>query len=377
MPQINSWVEISRSALINNLKIFKKIIGPRVALMPVVKSNAYGHGLLEVSRICDGQPEVERLCTVNLAEALWLRKNKIKKPILVLSFYDLIEEDIKLAIRQKIVLTVYNEEQINFLDKMAGQLKQKAKIQFKIDTGTSRLGLPVKQALVFINKILKKEHLRLEGIFTHYAAAEEPEQSFTVKQTENFYELIRKLEEKKIFLPLKHAACSAGILMDNFYHFDAVRLGISLYGLWSLENGNQIRKYLDLKPVLAWKTKIIQLKNLEAGDTIGYGRTHRVARKTRLAVLSVGYWDGYDRKLSNFGQVLIKGKRCKVLGRVCMNLIMVDVTGLSVKVGEEAVLIGRQGREEITADELAEKLNTINYEVVTGINPLLPRKIVK
>src|SRR3989339_628229 len=259
MPQINSWVEISKSALIHNLKIFKKIIGPEVALMPVIKSNAYGHGLPEVARICDGQPEVERLCTVNLAEALFLRKNKIRKPILVLSFYDLIEEDIGQAIRQNITLAVYGQEQLDFLDKVAGRAKQKAKVQFKIDTGTSRLGIPVKRALDFINKIFKKDHLQLEGLFTHYAAAEEPEQSFALKQTDDFYELIKKLEEKRIFLPLKHAACSAAILMNNFYHFDAVRLGLSLYGLWSLENGSKIRKYLNLKPVLSWKTKIIQL----------------------------------------------------------------------------------------------------------------------
>lgn len=376
MAYHNSWVEISKSALINNIKTFKKIIGPRVRLMVVVKSNAYGHGLIEVSKICAQQKEVDVLCTVNLEEALILRKSGIKKPLLVLSYYELDAQKIKKAINQKINLVVYQESQFKFIDKIAGQLKKKAKVHFKVDTGTSRLGVPIKSAFQCINTLVQYKNLKLEGLFTHYASAEEINQSYTVKQTKMFYRLIQKLEKQNIIIPIKHSSCSASALMNKSYHFDAIRLGISLYGLWSLEDGQNIKKKYNLKPVLTWKTKVIQIKDIKKGETIGYGRTHKVKKKTKIALLPVGYWEGYDRKLSNRGEVLIKSTRCQLLGRVCMNLTMIDITGKNVKVGDEAVLIGQQGRGVITADELADKIGTINYEVVTRINPLIIRKIV-
>ena len=375
-----------------NLKIFKKIIGPKVRLMSVVKSNAYGHGLIEVSQILDKEKSVDFLATVNLEEALFLRRNKIKKPLLVLSFYDLDKKQIQRAIGQNISLVVYGLKQARFINQAAQSLKKRAKIHFKVDTGTSRLGLPIAAAYKCIKTLLQYKNLFLEGLFTHYAASEEMDQSFTLRQTHDFYHLIRRLEKENIVIPVKHAACSAAALMNRQYHFDAIRLGVSLYGLWSLEDGHAIRKKYHLKPALAWKTRVIQVKELTKGATVGYGRTFKAKKKIKIAVLPVGYWDGYDRKLSGGplgyarggGEVLISGKRCKVLGRVCMNLIMVDVTGRNVKVGEEAVLIGQQAprlrsggrREEITVDELAKKIGTINYEVVTRINPLINRLIV-
>lgn len=384
MAYHNSWVEISKSALIHNVKIFNKIIGPRVRLIAVVKSNAYGHGLIEVSKILDKEKAVDFLATVNLAEALFLRQNNIKKPILVLSFYDLDFQEIKKAIKQKISLVVYSLEQAKFINQIAQSLRIRAKIHFKVDTGTSRLGLSPQASFKCIKTLLQYKNLFLEGLFTHYASSEEMDQSFTLHQTSDFYHLIRRLEKENIVIPVKHAACSAAALMNQQYHFDAIRLGISLYGLWSLEDGHSIRKKYYLKPALSWKTKVIQVKELNKGMTVGYGRTYQARQKVKIAALPVGYWDGYDRKLSNRGEVLINGQRCKILGRVCMNLIMVDVSGISVKVGDEAILIGQQaprrgsgqGREEITVDELARKVGTINYEVVTRINPLLLRKII-
>jgi len=372
----NSWIEISRSSLIHNLKVFKKIIGPKVMLMPVVKSNAYGHGLVEVAKICDHAAEVFAICTVNLEEALALRQHKIKKPILVLSFYDLDKKTIAEAVKQKISLVVYREDQINFINNLAAGLKLKAKVHLKIDTGTSRLGALPADAGRFISLIDKKPYLIFEGLFSHYASAEEPGQAYTKEQTAKFYQLIQRLEALKIFLPLKHLACSAAILTNSDYHFDAVRLGLSLYGLWSLEDGHKIRKKYQLRPALSWKTRIMQIKQLPKNSFVGYGRTYRTKNEIRLAILPVGYWDGFDRGLSNQGGVLIGGKKCNVLGRVCMNLIMVNISETRAKVGDEAVLIGRQGRQIITADDLAIKLGTINYEVVTRLNPLIARKIV-
>ncbi|HLC64008.1 MAG TPA: alanine racemase [Patescibacteria group bacterium] len=371
-----TWVEISKSALNHNLQQFKKIIGPKVRLMAVVKSNAYGHGSAEISKLCDLSKEVEIICTVNLEEALALRKLGVKKPILVLSYYDLDKKELAEAIKKNIRLVVYQDRQFKYLNQIASRLKKKALVHFKVDTGTSRLGALVNKSLPEIKKLLKYKSLQLEGLFTHYASAEEINQGFTIKQTSLFYNLIKQLEKNNIFIPLKHAACSAAILMNRASHFDAVRPGISLFGLWSLEDGREIRKKYPLKPVLCWKTKVIQVKQLAKGQTVGYGRTYQAVKQIEIAVLPVGYFEGYDRKLSGRGEVLIKGTKCKVLGRVCMNLIMVDVTGKNVKVNDEAVLIGKQGKEELTAEALAKKIKTINYEVVTRINSLLPRKII-
>lgn len=375
----NSWLNLDKKSLIHNLKSFKKIIGDKVDLMPVVKSNAYGHGLDLVSKILDKQKEVAKLNTVNLNEAIYLRSIGIKKPILVLSFYDLkIIKDYKLL--KDVEFVVYDLKQTSDLNKLAGKLKTKIKIHLKIDTGTSRLGILPNQAVSFAKKLLKLKDIQTYGLFTHFASAEEVDQKFTIKQIEIFNDVINNLKKEGIEIPYKHTACSAAILLQNKSHFNAVRLGISLYGLWSLEDHKSEikRKYpwFSLKPVLSWQTKIIQIKNLPKGTTIGYGRTHRLNHDSRIAILPVGYWDGYDRKLSNQGEVLIKGARCKVMGRVCMNLIMIDITShKNVKINDQAVLIGRQGQEEITADKLANKVKTINYEIITRINPLLPRII--
>ncbi|MBI5221777.1 MAG: alanine racemase, partial [Candidatus Magasanikbacteria bacterium] len=365
-----------KSAIVHNLKIFKKIIGPKVRLMAVIKSNAYGHGALEVAKICQMAKEVDWLAAVNLEEALELRSAKITKPILVLSYYDLDKNQVRQAIKRNISLVVYQQRQFEFLNRIAGNLKKKALVQFKVDTGTSRLGVPIKDAFQCINTLMRYKNLKLSGLFTHYASAEAVNQSFTKEQTKQFYQLIQKLEQENIFIPLKHVACSAAALMDKNYHFDAIRLGISLYGLWSLEDGQNLRKKYQLQPALTWKTKVIEVKELSAGATIGYGQTYKAKRKIKIAVLPVGYWEGYDRRLSNRGEVLMLGQRCPIRGRVCMNLMMVDITGRNVKVGDEAVLIGVQGREVITADELSKKIGTINYEVVTRINSNILRRLI-
>lgn len=377
----NSWLIIDKKSLIHNLKSFKKLIGDKVDLMPVVKSNAYGNGLDLISKVLDKQREVAKITTVSLDEALYLRSIGIKKPILVLSYYRITRiKDSGLRIKN-VEFVVYDLKQAIELNNLAGKLRTKIKIHLKIDTGTSRLGILSDQVLNFAIKLNKLTNLKTYGLFTHFASAEEVDQSFTLKQIDIFNKVIKNLKQAGIKIQCKHAACSAAILLQKSSHYNAVRLGISLYGLWSLEDHKKELKkkypWFDLKPVLTWKTKIIQIKDLPKQTTIGYGRTHLLNRESRIAILPVGYWDGYDRKLSNIGEVLIRGKRCQVLGRVCMNLIMVDITTLkNAKINEEAVLLGKQGSQEITAEELADKIKTINYEVITRINPLLPR-IVK
>lgn len=392
-----TWLEISKSALIYDLKEFRKIIEPKVKLMAVVKSNAYGHGIGECAKIFE-KSGADYLGVINLSEALFLRKIGIKKPIFILSFWDIrdIHAQIR-AIREDIEFPVYTYPQVQILSKIGKRIGKKAKIHLKIDTGTSRIGILPQDALNFALKCLKLPGLTLKGIFTHFAKSEAYNQRYTLLQTKRLKEVAEKIISKtasnlpfhvlnftatavknKTEFPLVHAACTAATIVDPATHLDMVRIGIGLYGLWPSPETKKLAKDLglkiDLRPALTWKTKVIQVKELPAGTPIGYGCTYRCKKKTRIAVLPVGYWDGYDRKLSNCGYVLIQGRRAPVRGRVCMNLTMVEVTKISkVKIGDEVVLIGWQGREEISADEIAQQVGTINYEIVTRINHLLPR----
>ncbi len=375
-----TWLEISKSALVHNLKQFRKIIGPKIKLMAVVKSNAYGHGIAESAKIFE-KNGADYLGVANLDEALYLRKIGIKKPILVLTFWNIgdIGGQIR-AIYENIEFVVYTYPQAKILSKISQKIKKIVRIHLKIDTGTSRIGVLPKDALNFALKCLKFPGLIIRGIFTHFAKSEAKDQAFTNKQTEKLLKIKEELRQVPSFPKntLFHAGCTASTLNNPATFFDMVRIGIGLYGLWPSEETRKLSAYkgisLKLRPALTWKTKIIQVKELPAGTPIGYDCTYRCRQKTKIAVLPVGYWDGYDRKLSNSGEVLIRGRRAPVRGRVCMNIIMVDVTKIpEVKINDEVVLIGKQGNEEIIAEELAEKIGTINYEVVTRINPLLPR----
>jgi len=395
-----SWVEIKKFAIRNNLKEFRRIIGPRVKLMAVVKSNAYGHGMVEVAKIAI-RSGANWLGVANLDEALQLRQVGIKAPIFILSYWDMplritnlvqiYELRIKKAIKENINFPIYTVNQGQILSQIARKIKKPVNIHLKIDTGTSRIGILPNQTVDFLKEISKMPYLNLAGVFTHYASSESYDQTYTNWQTEKFkkvLEIVRRLGFKNF---LAHAGCTASTIVNSATHFDLVRIGIGLYGLWpSVETKklaeDQGRKII-LKPALTWKTKIIQIKELPPATFVGYDRTFKTARKTKIAVLPIGYWDGYDRRLSNptplklrgtgQGEVLIKGKRCPIRGRVCMNLTMVEITNISnVKVGDEVVLIGKQGQEEITIDEIAEKIGTINYEVATRVNALILRKYV-
>lgn len=366
---------ISKKALRYNLNQFKRIVSKNTQTMAVVKSNAYGHGIVECAKtfVAAG---ADWLGTVNLKEALLLRKNNLRCKILVLSYFD--PDKLKEAVKKNITLTIYNYGAAFTLNKIGQQLKRRIKIHFKVDTGTSRLGVLANNCLPLIKKIQELDNIEIEGIFSHLADSENPDQTFTNKQINVFEKLLLKLAEQGINIPLKHIACSASTLLNNRSHFNLVRLGISLYGLWSIEkDGKKIQKLhkkFNLQPALSWYTKIIQIKELPAKVTIGYGGDYKTTKKTQVALIPIGYWDGYDRKLSNLGQVLIRKKKCKIRGRVCMNLTMVDVTDVkNVRVGDRATLIGKDGNSIITADELADSINTINYEIVTRINPLIPR----
>ncbi len=366
-----SWIEISKSALLHNIGFYRELIG-KAKLMSVVKSNAYGHGIELVSEIINDQ--TDWFGTASAEEAILLRDQGINKSILVLSFYDddLIEE----LLRKNISLAVYDRSQFKRLDAAARKLKTKARIHLKVDTGTSRLGFYPEDVPAVIEEIKKFSGLICEGLFSHLAASEDlPE--YTNQQLEKFNTLVVKLSEQGINIPIKHIACSAAAQGYADSCWDLIRLGIGLYGLSSYKTKGKPNPKVDLRPVLSWKTRLVQVKNVPKNTFVGYGCTYKTTKASVLGILPVGYYDGFDRKLSNNGEVLINGERCPVRGRVCMNLIIVDLSrAKSAKVGDEAVLIGEQGDDKITADELAKKVGTINYEIVTRLNSAIPRVVV-
>ncbi len=379
----HSWVEVSGSALRHNLKQYRRVLKPGASLLAVVKSNAYGHGLVLASQVAAKSGLVDWLGTASLAEALTLRAAGIKLPLLVLSYYHPLQVDELIrGIKAKISFVVYDTGAIKQLAVAARKARQRARVHLKIDTGMARLGIDYRTANQYLRLIKGDKNLWLEGVASHLATAESRFTGFLQTQLENFDKFLMEnnsLLGSKIY---KHIACSAAINTQIGAQYNLVRLGIGYYGLWpSLDNEAMVKKTqpdFKLQPALTWKTNIIELQKLVTGVTVGYGRTYLTKRPLMMAVLPIGYWDGYDRKLSNHAQVLVQGKRCPVIGRVCMNITMVDVSQVkNVKVGDEVVLLGRQGRGEVTAERLAEKSGTINYETVTKINPLLKRILVK
>lgn len=361
-----SWLEVNLKNIGHNLRQYRKIIGPNKLLIPIVKSNAYGHGLVEVSKFIIQTKTADKLGVVSGAEALELRHNKITAPLLILSFWT---QSQALALQStKTEFVVYNFRQIKDLAK----LKKQIKIHLKIDTGNNRLGFYPDQIKAVVRKIRQYKNLNITGVFTHYANSEE-DNSYTRKQTERLINVKNDLEKMGI-KALYHASSSAAVLSNPQNLFDGLRLGISLYGLWPSDfskiQAAQNYPKLNIKPALTWNAKIIALKTVSAGDFIGYGCSYLARKTMKIAVLPIGYYDGYDRKFSNCGTVLIHNKLCPVVGRVCMNLIMIDVSKVkNIKLNTSVIIFGNK----LPVEELAQKINTLNYEIIARINPLLPR----
>ena len=366
-----TWIEIDSSAIRHNISEARKIIGSKVKLMAVIKANAYGHGLLNVAGIAL-DAGIDWFGVDSLKEALALRKEGIDTPVLVMGY--ILKDNLTEAVKNDISLVVYNKETI---EKIAF-LKQEAKVHIKIETGTMRQGIYVNDLADLIKLVKSYPQIKIEGIYTHFANIEDTtDHSFAKKQLKEFDRALEISKKEKI-TPMAHTACSAALILYSETHFDMVRFGISMYGYWSspqtIVSAKNLKRDTEFSPALTWKTRIAQIKEIKAGMPIGYGLTEKIAQDTRIAVIPVGYWDGYDRKLSSVGNVLIKGKRCKILGRICMNMFMADINHLSdAKVEDEVVLVGRQREENITIEEIAQKIGTINYEIVTRINPLIPR----
>ncbi len=357
------------SAIRRNLEAMKETLDDNVRLCAVIKADGYGHGAVPVAAAARGVTEWFAVATFE--EALELRKHGIMEPVLILGFTHpgFFEDLIRFDIRPNI----YTLESAAQLSRTAVKLGKTARIHIKIDTGMSRLGfLPGEESVEEIVRIAALPGIEMEGIFTHFTAADEADKGKAWEQVRQFRRMADQLEARGVHFRIRHCANSAGILEGIGKDFDMVRAGIITYGLYPSEEVN--RDALPLLPALELKSHVIYVKTVEPGTGISYGSDYVTDRPTRVATVPLGYGDGYPRLLSNRGEVLIRGRRARILGRVCMDQFMVDVTDIpGVKMGDEVTLIGRDGSESISADELAKLCGTISYEIVCGLHQRIPR----
>ncbi|MFH0913552.1 MAG: alanine racemase [Candidatus Omnitrophota bacterium] len=359
-----TWAEVDLDNLVYNFKQIKKILAPQVKTMVCVKADAYGHGLIPVSKRLAASG-VDYLGVASIDEGISLRKAGIKLPILILGL--ILKKDIPPLFRYKLSITVCDKESARVLNYKAKAMGRAANVHIKVDTGMGRIGVLHQDAETLVEYIRKLKFINIEGIFTHFAFAD-MNRKFTLYQRNLFSRLIDKLKNRGINIPLVHAANSMGVISYKNSHFNMVRPGLVIYGLYP---SSDIK--IKLKPVLSLKTRVIFTKRVPAGYGISYGHDYFTRKATTIVTLPIGYGDGYPRNLSNRGWVLIRGKRFKICGRVCMDQIMVDVGDLRVRTGDEAILIGSQGGNKITAEELADLCLTIPYEIVCGLGSRVPR----
>ena len=376
-----SWIELSKKALAHNIKSLEKLSG-KSRLAVSVKANAYGHGLLEISGLLSKHNQIEYLTVHSFEEAQavrlggWLRKIMILGPVQANLLEALFEYDIEPVIFEKTTLRK--------LGSISNKLKKNMRTHLKLETGTNRQGITEKELEDFVKIYKSYPYLKKPyGASTHFANIEDiTNHEYAEYQLENFNRMIKKLDSLQMKPVLLHTASSAALILFKKTHFDLVRPGIAMYGHWPSKETiathlNQGGKNNLFQPLLSWKTRITQLKSVAADEFIGYGCTYRTSKKTRLAVLPVGYFDGYSRSLSNHSYVLVGGKRAPVRGRVCMNLMMADVSDIKgVKLGDEVTLIGSSGGDSVSAEQLAGWANSINYEVLSRLGSHIPRIIV-
>ena len=368
---------VDTDALAHNIKTLRGLVGERALLAPAVKSNAYGHGLVLASRaFLDAG--ADWLCVNALYEAQALREAGVKAPIYILGYVG--RDEIEQAMALACDMVLYNRETLDTAAAVARKTGLGARFHLKLETGNNRQGLDPERALALAHLVHKSPGMALAGVASHFANVEDTtDHRYAEAQLALFESFCAQLDAEGVPVPLKHISNSAAAILWPDRCQDMARIGVASYGMWpsketlvaALLAGKQ---RLDLRPALTWRCRIAQVKSLEAGAYIGYGCTYRTTHPTRLAILPVGYYDGYPRSLSNIAHVLIDGERAQVLGRVCMNITMVDVTDIpSAKLERDAVLLGASGAERISAEQMGAWANTINYEITTRINERIPR----
>ncbi len=368
------YAEIDLDAVLYNMESMRGNIAENTKIMAVIKADGYGHGAVEIAEAIDHLDYVFGYAVATVEEGLILRKHGIEKPILILGY--VFPDQYEAMIRAEIRPTVFTAEMAEELSEAAEKTGMDCKIHFAIDTGMGRIGYQVtEEAADEMTRLAKLPHIMVEGIFTHFAKADEIEKEPTHRQIELFIHMIQMLEQRGVKIPIHHCSNSAGIVEIPEANMDLVRAGITLYGLWPSDEVDKTK--ISIKPALSLITHVAYVKELEAGHSISYGGTYTTKETRRIATIPVGYADGYARSLSNKGDVLIHGRRAPICGRVCMDQFMVDVTDIpDVTVGDEVILIGSAGEETITMEEVGAISGRFNYEFVCDLGKRIPRVYV-
>ncbi|MEN8153726.1 MAG: alanine racemase [Acidobacteriota bacterium] len=373
---MKSWIELNSKNLKHNLDIFKKKANGSKVLF-AVKANAYGHGLKEILSITKDLNSFEYYGVDSISEAKLVKDIDKNKNILILGWSD--EDELELAIREEIEFVAPSIGYLEKANRIASKLNRKGMVHLKVETGTSRLGADPEE-LAGILENFPYENLVIKGIYSHFANIEDTtDHSYARKQLKIFNKFLKKIGKNDF---IKHFSCSASSLLFPETYFDMVRVGISAYGFWpskqtyvsfNEKNGGEI----ELKPVLSWYSKVAQVKDLDRGTYISYGLTYKTYDRSEIVVIPVGYYDGYNRELSNISKVIINGDASPVRGRVCMDMFMSEVTHIKgVREGDRVILIGEENGESITVDFLADLAGTINYEFISRLNPMIPRIVI-
>ncbi len=365
-----TWIEIDLGAIAHNFDLLRERLRPETKMLVPIKANAYGHGAFEVAKTLEAKGAAF-FGVASIDEAVALRKKGIRSPLLILNA--ILEEEMEAVLEYDLTQTVCTEEFAKRLSDLAEKKKKKVSVHLKIDTGMGRLGVWHEEALALARSVKKCEHLSVEGLYTHFANADGADPSTTTTQIYRFRNLMRDLKKEELLPPLTHLANSAALLNFPDSHLNLVRPGLAVYGI---DPHPKTKKALSpgLRPALSLKSRIVFLKKTPKGRRISYGGTYTTSKETVIATLPIGYADGYNRFLSNKGEVLVRGKRVPVAGRVCMDQTMIDVGAVpEARIGDEVVLIGRQEREKVRVEDIATICNTISYEVLCWFSNRVPR----
>lgn len=369
------YARIDLDAIAYNMEQMKRNLKADTKVMAVIKADGYGHGAIQIAEMMENMDYIWGFAVATLDEAIVLRTEGIKKPILVLGC--VFPDQYMAMLKNDIRMNVYTEEMAESISQMAAREGMTAYMHIKLDTGMSRLGFDMsKESVEVIARISQMKNVNMEGIFTHFAKADETDKAFTRKQIQDFCWMVESLKEKDVTFQYEHCANSAAIIDVKEANFDLVRAGISIYGLYPSEEVK--KENVKLKPAMVLKSHIAFVKEIEAGTPISYGGTFVSKEKMKIATIPVGYADGYPRSLSNVGYVLIRGKKAPIVGRVCMDQFMVDVTHIDgANFGDRVTLVGQDGNEKISIEDLSELSGRFNYEFICDLGKRIPRVYVK
>lgn len=365
------FAEIKLENALKNMEAFKNNINKDTRIIAVIKADGYGHGSVKLAHTIENLDYLYGFAVATAEEALELRNNNIKKPILILGYT--FNDDYEELIKNNVTLCVFTKTMLKEINEAASKCNLMATVHIKVDTGMSRIGVkPNDEGLEIVKYAVELDNINVEGMFTHFSKADEIDKSFTKKQIERYLSFNKLLEENGISIKYKHISNSAGIIEVKDANLDIVRAGITLYGLWP---SNEVSKdIIDLHPLMTLKSSVVYVKTIDKDTMVSYGGTYCAKDNAKIATIPCGYADGIPRGLSNKGQVLIHGKRCNIVGRVCMDQFMVDVSHIDdIDILDEVVIIGTQGNETITAEEVGDISGRFNYELVCEISKRVPR----